>query len=79
MILTNIQSTEYSIQFVKRGVKCWSFMGCILAGCFLVGSIVGGFHWGIDGSRFNVGGESLSAMLLLIIIVDKVDKSRENF
>lgn len=45
----------------------------ILAGCFLVGSIVGEFIGALMGVDSNVGGVGI-AMLLLIIIVDKLIK-----
>lgn len=46
----------------------------ILAGCFLVGTIVGEFIGAIMGVDSNVGGVGI-AMLLLIIIVDKLVKT----
>jgi malonate transporter MadL subunit len=46
----------------------------ILAGCFLVGSIVGEFIGALMGVDSNVGGVGI-AMLLLIIIVDKLIKT----
>jgi malonate transporter MadL subunit len=46
----------------------------ILAGCFLVGSIVGEFIGVLMGVDSNVGGVGI-AMLLLIIIVDKLIKA----
>lgn len=46
----------------------------ILAGCYLVGSIVGEFIGMLMGVNSNVGGVGI-AMLLLIIIVDKLVKS----
>lgn len=46
----------------------------ILAGCFLVGSIVGEFIGALMGVDSNVGGVGI-AMLLLIIIVDKLIKA----
>lgn len=46
----------------------------ILAGCFIVGSIVGEFLGALMGVNSNVGGVGV-AMLLLIIIVDKLIKS----
>ncbi len=46
----------------------------ILAGCFLVGTIVGEFIGILMGVDSNVGGVGI-AMLLLIIIVDKLIKS----
>jgi len=46
----------------------------ILAGCYLVGTIVGEFIGMLMGVDSNVGGVGV-AMLLLIIIVDKLIKS----
>ncbi|MEK9196947.1 malonate transporter subunit MadL [Ureibacillus sp. 179-F W5.1 NHS] len=46
----------------------------ILAGCFLVGTIVGELIGDLMGVDSNVGGVGI-AMLLLIIIVDKLVKS----
>ncbi len=46
----------------------------ILAGCFLVGSILGEFIGSLMGVDSNVGGVGI-AMLLLIIIVDKLIKA----
>ncbi|QCR31162.1 malonate transporter subunit MadL [Lysinibacillus sp. SGAir0095] len=46
----------------------------ILAGCFLVGTIVGEFIGTLMGVDSNVGGVGI-AMLLLIIVVDKLVKS----
>lgn len=46
----------------------------ILAGCFIVGSIVGELLGALMGVNSNVGGVGV-AMLLLIIIVDKLIKS----
>ncbi|MFC7686433.1 malonate transporter subunit MadL [Ureibacillus sp. GCM10028918] len=46
----------------------------ILAGCFLVGTVVGEFIGALMGVDSNVGGVGV-AMLLLIIVVDKLVKS----
>lgn len=46
----------------------------ILAGCFLVGTIAGEFIGAIMGVDSNVGGVGV-AMLLLIIVVDKLVKA----
>lgn len=46
----------------------------ILAGCYLVGTIVGELIGALMGVDSNVGGVGI-AMLLLIIIVDKLVKS----
>lgn len=46
----------------------------ILAGCFLVGTIVGELIGTLMGVDSNVGGVGI-AMLLLIIVVDKLVKS----
>ncbi|MBG9755831.1 malonate transporter subunit MadL [Lysinibacillus sp. fkY74-1] len=46
----------------------------ILAGCYLVGTIVGEFIGALMGIDSNVGGVGV-AMLLLIIIVDKLVKA----
>ncbi len=46
----------------------------ILAGCFLVGTIAGEFIGALMGVDSNVGGVGI-AMLLLIIVVDKLVKS----
>ncbi|MFP3918963.1 malonate transporter subunit MadL [Lysinibacillus telephonicus] len=46
----------------------------ILAGCFLVGTVVGEFIGAIMGVDSNVGGVGI-AMLLLIIVVDKLIKA----
>ena len=46
----------------------------ILAGCFLVGTIVGEFIGTLMGVDSNVGGVGI-AMLLLIVVVDKLIKS----
>lgn len=46
----------------------------ILAGCYLVGTIVGEFIGALMGIDSNVGGVGV-AMLLLIIVVDKLVKA----
>ncbi|MGX9134859.1 malonate transporter subunit MadL [Rummeliibacillus sp. JY-2-4R] len=46
----------------------------ILAGCYLVGTMVGEFIGALMGVDSNVGGVGV-AMLLLIIVVDKLVKS----
>ncbi|MDN4494369.1 malonate transporter subunit MadL [Ureibacillus aquaedulcis] len=46
----------------------------ILAGCFLVGTVVGELIGAVMGVDSNVGGVGV-AMLLLIIVVDKLVKS----
>lgn len=48
----------------------------ILAGCFLVGSIVGELIGALMGVDSNVGGVGI-AMLLLILVVDKLVKTNK--
>lgn len=75
-----IQSTEDSFSstllILDKGVsRIMVIYGvAILAGCFLVGTIVGEFIGALMGVDSNVGGVGI-AMLLLIVVVDKLVKS----